>query len=273
MIGKTGHYGEVLFTLPHNKAEGRAMSQPFTKPAFFKRAYIENGEWRITAANTCDAVVQRKATLRVSALAGVVTLALFVGPELRLALPEAHTFRAPLVSQPEMVSFKPADRVPGSEKSYSQNFAALEITSTAPARLSRSHAVEAVTAIDTPRAHPAIDVVDGATLRAGDMVVRLSGMALPQEDRTCKRLDGLAVPCLDRASSYLQLLVKGRAVACDRAGVASDGTDLGRCRVGETDIAEQMIRQGWGRAAEAGEQRLVVAEAAARKQKLGIWRD
>jgi endonuclease YncB( thermonuclease family) len=105
------------------------------------------------------------------------------------------------------------------------------------------------------------------------MLVRLSGMSLPRDGMTCKRLDGLAVPCLDRASSYLQLLVKGRAVACDRAGVATDGTDLGRCRVGETDIAEQMIRQGWASATEASEKRLVVAEAAARKQKLGIWRD
>ncbi len=243
------------------------MSQPF-----FNRAFIENGQWRITAASACDAVVQRKATLRVSALAGIVTLALFAGPELRLALPEAHVPRAPLVSQPEMVSFKPADRVPGSEKLYSQNFAAMEITSTAPARLSGG-TIETSSAIETPRAHSTIDVVDGATLRAGDMVVRLSGMALPQEDRTCTRLDGLAVPCLDRASSYLQLLVKGRAVACDRAGVASDGTDLGRCRVGETDIAEQMIRQGWASTTETSEKRLVVAEAAARKQKLGIWRD
>jgi endonuclease YncB( thermonuclease family) len=263
MIEKTGHYGEVLFTLPHNKAESRAMSQQF-----FKRAFIENGQWRITAASACDAVVQRKATLRVSALAGIVTLALFAGPELRLALPEAHAPRAPVVSLPEMVSFKPADRVPGNEKLYSQ-----EITSTAPARLPRNSAVDTASAIETPRAHPAIDVVDGATLRAGDMLVRLSGMALPQDTRTCKRLDGLAVPCLDRASSYLQLLVKGRAVACDRAGVATDGTDLGRCRIGDTDIAEQMIRQGWASAAEASEKRLVMAEAAARKQKLGIWRD
>jgi endonuclease YncB( thermonuclease family) len=267
MIGKTGHYGEALFTLLQTKAEGRAMSNPFAKPAF-----IENGQWRITAASACDAVVQRKATLRVSALAGIVTLALFAGPELRLTIPEAHAPRAPLVSQPEMVSFKPADRVPGSEKAGSQTFAALEITSTAPARLSVG-AIETSSAIETPRAHPAIDVVDGATLRAGDILVRLSGIALPQEDRTCKRLDGLAVPCLDRASSYLQLLVKGRAVACDRVGIAADGTDMGRCRVGETDIAEQMIRQGWASAAEASEKRLVIAEAAARKQKLGIWRD
>jgi endonuclease YncB( thermonuclease family) len=273
MIEKTGHCIETLFTLPHNNPGGRAMSQPFTKSALIKRAFIENGQWRVTTASACDAVMQRKATLRVSALAGIVTLALFAGPELRLAFPESHVPRAPLVSQPEMVSFKPVDRVPGSAGPGSEKLYSQEITSTAPARLPGNNAVETASAIEAPRAHPAIDVVDGATLRAGDMLVRLTGVTLPQDDRTCKRLDGLAVPCLDRASSYLQLLVKGRAVACDRAGVAADGMDLGRCRIGETDIAEQMIRQGWASAAEASEKRLVVAEAAARKQKLGIWRD
>ncbi len=241
------------------------------------RAFIENGQWRITAENACNAVVQRKATLRVSALAGAVTLALFAGPELRLAVPDSSVPRAPLISQPEMVSYKPVDRIPGREVSGAGNSGPesmdpRDTTSSAPAR-SRLRAGQIAAAIETPRAHPAIDVVDGATLKAGDMVVRLAGMALPQDDLTCRRLDGLSVPCLDRANSYLQLLVKGRTVACDRAGVAADGTDLGRCRVGDTDITEQMIRQGWAKVSETGEKRLVVAEAAARKQKLGIWRD
>jgi endonuclease YncB( thermonuclease family) len=34
-----------------------------------------------------------------------------------------------------------------------------------------------------------------------------------------------------------------------------------------------MVRQGWASVSEATDQRLVTAEAAARKQKLGIWRE
>ncbi len=237
------------------------------------RAFIDNGQWRLRAESACNAVVQRKATLRVSALAGAVTLALFAGPELRLALPEANTPRAPLVSQPEMVSHKPVDRVPGHA-----SIDPLETTSSAPlrprlARQGASGDLFHAATVETPRAHPPLAVIDGATLQAGDMTVRLAGLTLPADDQTCRRLDGLAVPCLDRANSYLQLLVKGRTVACDRAGVSTDGIEQGRCRVGETDIAEQMIRQGWAKVADASDKRLVVAESAARKQKLGIWRD
>jgi endonuclease YncB( thermonuclease family) len=237
------------------------------------RAFIENGHWRIMAESACDAVVQRKATLRVSALAGLLTLGLYAGPELHLAMPEATVSRTPLISQPEMVSHKPVDRVP-----VSAMVASPETTSSAPLRPRLAHRgetgdlIQAATT-ETPRAHPPLSVVDGATLQAGDMTVRLAGLALPAEDISCRRLDGLSVPCLDRANSYLQLLVKGRTVACDRVGVAADGVETGRCRVGDTDIAEQMVRQGWARTTEAGDKRLMVAEAAARKQKLGIWRE
>ena len=105
------------------------------------------------------------------------------------------------------------------------------------------------------------------------MTVRIAGLALPTADKTCRRLDGLSVACLSRAESYLELLVRSRAVACDRAGVADDGVALGRCRIGETDIAEQMVRQGWAEAADREAPALVMAEAQAKRQKLGIWRD
>jgi endonuclease YncB( thermonuclease family) len=237
------------------------------------RAFIENGHWRLAAENACDAVVQRKATLRVSALAGLLTLGLYAGPGLHLAMPEATIPRAPLVSQPEMVSHKPIDRVPAGSMAASP-----ETTSSAPLRPRLAHrgANDSTTqaeAIETPKAHPPLSVVDGATLQAGDMTVRLAGLSLPAEDASCRRLDGLSVPCLDRANSYLQLLVKGRTVACDRVGVTPDGIETGRCRVGDTDIAEQMVRQGWAKTADATDRRLAVAETAARKQKLGIWRE
>jgi endonuclease YncB( thermonuclease family) len=263
MVLKTGCCGDTLFTHPHNRAEGQVMS----------RAFIENGHWRLTAENACDAIVQRKATLRVSVLAGLLTLGLYAGPGLHHAMPEVTMPRAPLVSQPEMVSHKPVDRVP-----VSAMVASPETTSSAPLRPRLAHRgatdeVIAAAAIETPKAHPPLSVVDGATLQAGDMTVRLAGLSLPAEDTSCRRLDGLSVPCLDRANSYLQLLVKGRTVACDRVGVAADGIETGRCRVGDTDIAEQMVRQGWARTTEASDKRLAVAEAAARKQKLGIWRE
>jgi endonuclease YncB( thermonuclease family) len=228
-----------------------------------RRAFIENGQWRIAAEEACDAIVQRKATLRVSALASVLTIALFAGPEFSLAIPDAGKPRAPIISQPELVSFKPVDRVPGVE----------ETTASFARRAKATLEAEKAAIVETPRPFAAIEVIDAATLRAGEMTVRIAGIVLPAAEKACRRLDGLAVPCLDRAASYLELLVRGRAVACDRAGSDTEGRELGRCRIGDADVAEQMVRQGWASASEASDQRLVTAEAAARKQKLGIWRE
>jgi endonuclease YncB( thermonuclease family) len=243
-----------------------------------RRAFIENGHWSLSAKDAlgageaCDAGVQQKATLRVSALAGLVTIALFAGPELKLAIPEAQSPRAPLISQPEMVSYKPADRVPALvvAASRGQETDLADVTSSASAR---PKPMGDAALVKAPSLFAGIDVLDPATLKTGDMTVRLAGIAMAPEGKVCRRLDGLAVSCADRAVSYLQLLVKGRAVACDRAGTTPDGLDLGHCRIGETDIAEQMVRQGWAKATAEPEERFMVAEAAAKKQKLGIWRE
>jgi endonuclease YncB( thermonuclease family) len=230
-----------------------------------KRAFIENGTWNAAAEAACDAIVQKKATLRVSALAGLLTLGLMAGPDIRLALPDAHLPRAPMISQPEMVVYKPADRVPSPG----------DITSSAPARRRIGPTISDETPGDTsgPKPFAAIEILDSATLRSGDMTVRLAGVNRLPDDQTCRRLDGLTVTCADRATSYLQLLVKGRTVVCDRAGMAEDGVEIGRCRIGDTDISEQLIRQGWAAAVPASDKRLMVAEAAAKVQKLGIWRE
>ncbi len=232
-----------------------------------ERAFVANGSWqsairRDAAALACDPAVQRKATLRVSALAALVTLGLTAGPDFRPdpALTEAP--RRVAVAMPEIVTVKPADRVPSAGE-----------TTSAFQRRPRSTPDAAPVAEAPAVPPPGIEIVDAGTLKAGSMVVRIAGLAAPSADRTCRRLDGLAVPCVSRAESYLELLVRGRAVACDRAGVAEDGVPLGRCRIGEIDIAEQMVRQGWAEAADRDQPALVMAEAQARRQKLGIWRD
>ncbi len=175
-----------------------------------ERAFVANGSWqnaigRNASALACDPAVQRKATLRVSAFAAIVTLGLIASPDFR---PDPALTEAPRrisVAMPEIVAVKPADRVP----------AAGEPTS-AFQRRPRPAAVEATQAAAPAAPVPGIEIVDAVTLRAGEMTVRIAGLALPSADRTCRRLDGLAVACVSRAESYLELLVRGRAVACDR---------------------------------------------------------
>jgi endonuclease YncB( thermonuclease family) len=134
-------------------------------------------------------------------------------------------------------------------------------------------APETTAATRTQRVTEAVEALDAGMIRAGAETYRLAGIVTPETGTSCRRLDGLAVACADRALSYLQLLVKGRAVACERAPQRSDGPLEANCRIGDGDIAEQMVRQGWARAARNPEERFVLAEAAAKKQKLGIWRE
>ena len=269
MIENTGYYGKTLFTVTSHAQELDAMF----------RAFIEKGIWHISqtrlsqvrdvqefSAQCINADVQKMATLRVSALAAIATLAVMAGPEFRNTAVIASPAAVAASTVPEMVSAKSQDRVPNFD----------DMTSLAPTRRKvRPNDDGALQNAGLPELQPyaGIEVVNATTLRSADMTVRLAGIALPQAEKVCRRLDGLAVSCADRAISYLQLLVKGRAVACEKAGVATDGVEKGRCRIGETDVAEQMVRQGWAKVGDNPDGWLVVAEASARKQKLGIWRE
>jgi endonuclease YncB( thermonuclease family) len=231
------------------------------------RAFIHQGVWRIRPAPIVDPQGQKRATLRVSAAAALGTLALAVlqaGPAA-----EAPVLRkSAVIAQPELVSIKSVDRVPSLPEATSpfrRRASAVEtVEATAP---------EATAGLRTVQTAREADAVDAGMIRAGDRLYRLAGIVTPETGRACRRLDGLAVPCADRAHSYLQLLIKGRAVTCERAPQSSDGAVEATCRVGDADIAEQLVRQGWARAADKPEERFLLAEATARKQKLGIWRE
>jgi endonuclease YncB( thermonuclease family) len=217
------------------------------------RAFIQNGVWRARPAAAIDPAGQRQATLRVSAAAALATLAF-------------AALHGVLVSTaPEIIVFKAEDRVPLAASPFRRRAPLTE-----PADVASPETTATPRTMTTARAAEAIDA---GMIRAGDATYRLAGIVLPENGRMCRRLDGLAVACVDRAHSYLQLLVKGRAISCERAPQLSDGPHEANCRIGDADVAEQMVRQGWARAGSQPEERFMVAEAAAKKQRLGIWRE
>jgi endonuclease YncB( thermonuclease family) len=240
------------------------------------RAFIQQGVWRMSPARDFDPLAQRSATLRVSIAAAVTTLIIASVHDIRST--EGATSRpAPAVriSAPEIVAAKIDDRVTAIEPSTSMlRRRALVVEAEAQEKAKPIETTAAETTATLQPAQPRAPVsADGGMIRAGDTLYRLGGIDLPESTRQCRRLDGLAVNCLDRAQSYLQLLVKGRAVSCERLPQRTDGAAEATCKVGDADIAEQLVRQGWARAADRPEERFLMAEAAAKRQKLGIWRD
>lgn len=86
--------------------------------------------------------------------------------------------------------------------------------------------------------------VDGRTLQAGAVRIRLAGIELPREDEACRTLDGRIEPCAARAATQLELLIRHRKVHCHYRPADHAGDAVGQCRVGASDLAERMARTG-----------------------------
>ena len=91
-----------------------------------------------------------------------------------------------------------------------------------------------------------VRALDGRTLAAPGVMIRLSGLELPQNGEVCRTLDGRLEACAVRAATQLELMTRHRKVAC-RYRVEATGEAVGACRVGASDLAERMLRTGFAR--------------------------
>jgi endonuclease YncB( thermonuclease family) len=107
-------------------------------------------------------------------------------------------------------------------------------------------------------------VVDGDTLRLGQQVVRLSGIASPGRGTNCGSID-----CGAAAANALSALIGRGAVNCRIEGHDSQGRPLGTCQASGVTLNEALVRDGWARAVAAN---LRQSEDDARKAGRGMWR-
>jgi endonuclease YncB( thermonuclease family) len=89
-----------------------------------------------------------------------------------------------------------------------------------------------------------VAVVDGRTLQAGAVHIRLVGLDLPMPEQVCRTLDGRLEPCARRAATQLELLTRWRPVTCHYR-MENAGEAIGRCRIGLSDLSERMIKTGY----------------------------
>jgi endonuclease YncB( thermonuclease family) len=90
----------------------------------------------------------------------------------------------------------------------------------------------------------AVSVVDGRTLLAGTIRIRLVGLDLPLPEQVCRTLDGRLERCITRAATQLELLTRWRRVTCHYR-LESAEEALGRCRIGTSDLTERMVKTGY----------------------------
>ena len=113
-----------------------------------------------------------------------------------------------------------------------------------------------------------VAVVDGDTLRVGESVVRLAGIAAPARGSICHAGGQADFDCGAAAANAAAALTRGRPVSCTIGGHDEMGRPVGRCQAGGVSLGIELVRRGWARAQAPD---LAAGEAEARGAERGIW--
>ena len=89
-----------------------------------------------------------------------------------------------------------------------------------------------------------VGILDGRTILADGVRIRLLGLDLPIPEQACRTLDGRLELCATRAATQLELLTRWKRVACHYRA-AGAGEAVGRCRIGTNDLTDRMIKTGY----------------------------
>lgn len=111
-------------------------------------------------------------------------------------------------------------------------------------------------------------ISSGDTIRVGPRRIRFDGIATPRPRAMCGEVN-----VQREATNALRTLIRSSEVRCAISDLPDEqGRDIARCRVGETDIAEQMVADGWARDVPADSGGAYAdEEAAARAARRGVW--
>jgi endonuclease YncB( thermonuclease family) len=108
------------------------------------------------------------------------------------------------------------------------------------------------------------------TLRVGGTLVRLAGIEAHEAEQRCGR-GANRWRCSGVAETVLSRLVNSRTVSCSLSGSDEAGRALGHCTVGQTDVAAELVRQGYVFAEAGLLARYAGEEREARAAKAGLW--
>ncbi|TIV87690.1 MAG: thermonuclease family protein, partial [Mesorhizobium sp.] len=105
-------------------------------------------------------------------------------------------------------------------------------------------------------------------IEAKGYAVSVSGVDAVKTDETCSD-QGQTWACGTRARTAFRAFLRGRAVACAVPPEGGRDTISAECHIGNQDIGQWLVENGWARAAQGGP--YVEAENKARSGKKGIF--
>ena len=114
-------------------------------------------------------------------------------------------------------------------------------------------------------------IIDGDTIRIGNIRIRLHGIDAPEAKQTCTA-GGIEWPCGREATKALVKAIADRSVSCNRRDVDRYGRIVSVCRAGAINLNAWMVGQGWAIAYRRFSMDYVQDEDEARGARRGLWR-
>ena len=115
-----------------------------------------------------------------------------------------------------------------------------------------------------------VTVIDGDTIRVGDVKIRFSGIDAPEINQTCVASEG-KVACGKISRDLLIEKVTNNKISCTDEGKDFYGRVLGECFVNGESLSAYLVREGFAFAYRKYSNKYIEDEEYAKFNKLGMW--
>ncbi len=113
-------------------------------------------------------------------------------------------------------------------------------------------------------------VVDGDTIKLGDVKIRFSGIDAPEINQTCVASEG-KVACGKISKDILIAKVTNNKISCTDEGKDVYGRVLGECFVNGESLSSYLVREGFAFAYRKYSNKYIQDEEYAKFNNLGMW--
>ena len=115
-----------------------------------------------------------------------------------------------------------------------------------------------------------VTVIDGDTIRLGDVKIRFSGIDAPEINQTCVASEG-KVACGKISRDLLIQKVTNNKISCTDEGKDFYERVLGECFVNGESLSSYLVREGFAFAYRKYSDKYIKDEEYAKFNKLGMW--
>lgn len=117
----------------------------------------------------------------------------------------------------------------------------------------------------------AVQVIDGDSIKDGNLKIRLYGIDAPELDQQCTDAKGTSWHCGKASKRKLEIFIKGKHLICNIKGTDLYKRKLAICKLDGLDINQYMVEQGYAVAYTKYSDKYEIDEEYAINNNKGIW--